>query len=185
MIEKSDFDEMGEELRKYDAEREKSIQLSREIIKESKLIIYAVQRGNLNEAAKNSSKIKAMMKKLPEKHYTEMISTAWQEYVEAMTFLIYVKENRLPTRRELGVETYEYLLGMCDLTGELMRKAVNHVIKGNISEVEKINSLVNDIYHEFLKFNLGNSELRKKSDQIKWNLEKLESILYDLKIKRG
>ena len=63
-------------------------------------------------------------------------------------------------------------MGLCDLTGELGRKAVNEVIKKNFKQAEQIRELVDEIYGEFLKLNLRNSELRKKSDQIKWNLKK-------------
>jgi len=72
---------------------------------------------------------------------------------------------------------------LCDLTGELGRKAVHDVIKKNFSEAVIIKDIVDEIYGEFLKFNLRNSELRKKSDQIKWNLKKLEDIVFELKIK--
>ena len=46
--------------------------------------------------------------------------------------------------------------------------------------LEKIKNFVEDVYGEFLKFDLRNGQLRKKSDSIKWNLKKLEEILYDL-----
>lgn len=184
-INKKKFDDMRKELEVFDNNREKIIESSRKIIKESKLVIYAVHRGNLDEAAKHVTKIKEMMKKLPENNFdTGMANVARQEYVEALVFYYYVKENKIISKEELGVDTYAYLLGLCDLTGELMRKAVNCVIKDKIDDAEKIRDIVDELYHEFLDFNLRNGELRKKSDQIKWNLEKLENMMYDLKIKR-
>ena len=187
ILNKKKFDEMRRELEKFDIEREKIIQLSRNIIKTSKLVIYAVQRGNMNEAEKNVKKIKEQMKTLPKDSNfdTGIASVAKQEYVEALTFYHYIKNDKLVTSEELHVGTYEYLLGICDLSGELMRKAVNLVIKDKIPEAEKIRDVVDEIYHEFLNFNLRNGELRKKSDQIKWNLEKLEDMMYNLKLKRG
>jgi len=74
-------------------------------------------------------------------------------------------------------------MGLCDLTGELVRKAVNDVIKKNFKQAMEIKDLVDEIYGEFLKFNLRNSELRRKSDQIKWNLKKLEDVVFELKLK--
>ena len=82
---------------------------------------------------------------------------------------------------EFGVE--EYLLGLCDLTGELGRRSVFATIDSNFEEVKKIRDIVDSIYKAFLEFDLRNSELRKKSDSIKWNLKKIEEILYDLKLK--
>ncbi|MCB9358725.1 hypothetical protein H6503_02245 [Candidatus Woesearchaeota archaeon] len=186
MISKKKFDEMKKELEKLDSERENTIELSRKIIKESKLIIYALQRDKADEASKHVKSIKEMMKKLPESAVdTNMATVARQEFVEAMTFYHFVKDDKIVDKDELHVCSYDYLLGICDLTGELMRKAVNFVIKDKIDGAEKIRDTVDDIYHEFLKLNLRNGELRKKADQIKWNLEKLENMMYDLKIKRG
>jgi predicted translin family RNA/ssDNA-binding protein len=54
------------------------------------------------------------------------------------------------------------------------------VINKNFGEALKIKEVVDEIYGEFLQFDLRNSELRKKSDQIKWSLKKLEEISYDL-----
>ena len=42
---------------------------------------------------------------------------------------------------------------------------------------------MHEIYGEFLKLHLRNGELRKKSDAIKWNLKKLEEVMYDISMK--
>jgi len=186
-VDSKKFDEMKKELDGFDVYREKVIAVSRDIIKVSKLIIYAVQRDSFSEAEKHIVKIKELLKKLPENSYdTGMRGVALQEYVEAMTFYYIITQNKLVPKEELyGVSTTDYLLGLCDLTGELMRKSVNYVIKGKFSEAEKLRNYVDELYHEFLKLTLRNGELRKKSDQIKWNLEKLSNMMYDIKIKRG
>jgi hypothetical protein len=54
------------------------------------------------------------------------------------------------------------------------------VIAGKPKKALEIKDVVDEIYGEFLKMDLRNSELRKKSDQIKWNLKKLEEIAYDI-----
>ena len=72
--------------------------------------------------------------------------------------------------------------GLADLTGELGRKAVHDAIKKDFNSVLKIRLLVEEIYGEFLKFDLRNGELRKKSDAIKWNLNKLEDLVLSLNL---
>jgi len=114
---------------------------------------------------------------------SEDCQTRNQEYVEAVTYLEYVKTGKLADEKEINADPENYLLGICDLTGELARRAVFSVVKEDFKEVEKIKEFVSRIYEEFLKFELRNSELRKKSDSIKWNLKKIEEILYDLKIR--
>lgn len=183
MLDKTEFQNIRADLKKFEAERELLIQNAREIIQLSKRIIYALQRDD-KEIEKDIQKITQKVKKLPESKYeTGIRSTAIQEYVEALAFYHFLKNARIPTRKQLGVETNEYLLGLCDLTGELVRKAVNYIIKENYQEAVKIKDLVESIYGEFLHFELRNSELRKKSDAIKYSLKKLEELIYDLKIK--
>jgi predicted translin family RNA/ssDNA-binding protein len=184
-IDKADFSRIRKELEKQEMKREGSISKSREIIKLSKQIIYAVHRNDMKKAGSIVSRIKRQISGLPKKesYDTGMINVAEQEYVEAVAYYSFVKGGKLPAVKGLGVNITNYLTGICDLTGELGRKAVNSVINGNFSEAMKIKGVVEEIYGEFLQMDLRNSELRKKSDQIKWNLKKLEEIAYDIRKK--
>jgi len=185
MLDSKDFEEIRKDLEKFEEKRETTIQKSRRIIQLSKQIIYSVHRDDMKSAEELIKGIKEEIKELPKKYYdTDMGKVAVQEYVEAICYFEFVKNNRLPTRKELDVDSDHYLLGLCDLTGELVRKAVADVIKKNYGEVKKIKTLVEDIYGEFLKFNLRNGELRKKSGAIKWNLTKLEDIEYNISEKK-
>ena len=186
MLNKTEFNKIREEMHKIDAKRENVIQLSREIINLSKQVIYAVQRNEMKEADSAVKNIKSMVKKLKKIKIltdTNINSVAFQEYVEAIAFYEFVKNKKIPTRASLGVSAEDYLSGICDLTGELVRKAVYDVIHKKFDEASKIKELVHDIYGEFLKLHLRNGELRKKSDAIKWNLKKLEEVMYDISMK--
>ncbi|HLG23628.1 MAG TPA: hypothetical protein VI564_01725 [Candidatus Nanoarchaeia archaeon] len=187
MINKQDFENMRKEMGSLELKREETIQLSRETISISKQIIYAAQRNDFKTAQDAIKKIKANVGKLKNIKVgldTNMNSVAIQEYVEAITFYSFVKDKKLLTRSSLGVSAEDYLCGLCDLTGELVRKAVYEVIHKNYDEATRIKELVDQIYGEFLKLSMRNGELRKKSDSIKWNLKKLEEIMYDISIKR-
>ena len=186
MLNKSEFNKIRNEMHKFDMEREEIIQISREIITLSKQIIYAAQRNDLKEAESAIKAIKDKIKKLRKVNIstdTNISSVAFQEYVEAIAFYEFVKNKKIPTRSSLGVSAEEYLSGLCDLTGELVRKAIYDVIHKKFDEAAKIKELVHDIYGEFLKLHLRNGELRKKSDSIKWNLKKLEEVMYDISMK--
>ncbi len=179
MLNKKEFAGIRKDLLQYDKKRESLIQNSRLIIKLSKQIIYALLRDDFKKAAILAKKIKSDVKKLPSEDYsTGMKRVAFQEYVEAITLFDFIKSGKIPTRAALGVNTENYLAGLADLTGELMRMAVNKAIKKDYDKVLEIKELVAGIYGEFLQFELRNSELRKKSDQIKWNLQKLEDMIY-------
>jgi len=190
MLNKKEFIGIREEMHKLDVKREEVIQLSRKIITLSKQVIYAAQRNGPEEAEAAVKEIKSDVAKLRKIRTpsgvsidTNINSVAFQEYVEAICFYEFVKNNRLPSKASLKVNAEDYLSGLCDLTGELGRKAIYDVIHKKFDEAEKIKELVHDIYGEFLKLHLRNGELRKKSDSIKWNLKKLEEVMYDVSMK--
>lgn len=186
MLNKREFGKIRQEMHDIDLKREEVIQTSREIISLSKQVIYAAQRNDLKEAESAIKTIKDKVKKLRKVSIntdTNINAVAFQEYVEAIAFYEFVKNNKVPTRASLNVSAEDYLSGLCDLTGELVRKAIYDVIHKKFGEAEKIKELVHDIYGEFLKLHLRNGELRKKSDSIKWNLKKLEEVMYDISMK--
>ena len=185
MINKSEFNQIREEMHKTDLKRENVIQTSREIITLSKQIIYAAQRNELSAAQEALKAIKEKIRRLKKVDIitdTNIHAVAFQEYVEAIAFYEFTKSGKIPTKKSLGVSAEDYLSGLADLTGELGRKAIYDVIHKNFGEAEKIKELVHEIYGEFLKLHLRNNELRKKADAIKWNLKKLEEVMYDIAI---
>ena len=186
MLNKKEFSKIGKEMADFDLKRESIIQKSREIINISKKIIYALHRGDIRSASSYVGEIEKQKKSLENVRVwldTNINQVAFQEYVEALCYYHFVKNKKIPTAASLKVDNVNYLLGLCDLTGELVRKAVNEVINQNFNQALEIKKVVEEIYEEFLKFNLRNGELRKKSDQIKWNLKKLEDIVFELKLK--
>jgi len=190
MIDKNDFLRLKKELKKFDSERETLIKQSRDILKQAKQAIYMVHRNELKLAEKVLSKIEKdnltlqqKIKSRPKLNYLGAYNCAIQEYVEARAYLGFVMNQKVPTCENLGVQPEDYLLGLCDLTGELGRRAVASTIKKDFKEVYKIKECVEQIYGLFLELDLRNGELRKKSDSIKWNLKKIEDIVYDIKTK--
>src|SRR3989344_5702639 len=182
---KDQFNEIRKNLKEFEDKREKTIQNSRDVIKLSKQIIYSVQREDFEEIKDLIKDIDEKVKLLEktQKYDTEISSVAFQEYVEAIIFYGFIKDNKVPTYKQFDVNVEDYLMGLCDLTGELSRRAVLLAIKNKIKDIEIIRDFIDDIHGEFLKLNLRNGELRKKSDSIKWNLKKVEEVLFFLKVK--
>jgi|SRR3989338_6414125 len=186
MLNKTEFEKIRQELAKTEQRRESVIQLSREIINLSKRIIYALHRDDAKDAdllVKSIEAKKILLLKNNVKLDINIDQVALQEYVEAICYYHFIKDKSIPAKAALKVDSETYLLGLCDLSGELVRKAVNSVVKNSPNTAFEIKDLVEEIYNEFLKFNLRNNELRKKSDQIKYNLIRLQDIIYELKIK--
>jgi predicted translin family RNA/ssDNA-binding protein len=185
-----EFEELRKQLEAYDGKREELIKKARDVLKISKQAIYAVFRGNMEQASTlieqaNSAKkaldsIAAFDKKLL---FEGSYSEACQEYTEAVAYYGFMKNGKLPSFMDIKVSVEDYLMGICDLTGELTRMAVALATKRKFKEVEDIKEFVDKIYGAFLAFDLRNGELRKKYDSIKWNLKRLEEVMYDIKKK--
>ena len=186
MLDKKEFERIRKEMDAFEAKRESIIQKSRDIISASKKIIYALHRNDIKSAEQYVKEIKKKKESLGNENIrfdTNIDQTALQEYAEALCYYHFVKDKKIPSASALKIDNESYLMGLCDLTGELGRRAVNEVIRQNFSQAMEIKELVDEIYGEFLQFNLRNGELRKKSDQIKWNLKKLEDVVFELKTK--
>jgi len=190
MLNKSDFTSMRKEVLEYDAQRELLIKKSRDVLKLSKQVIYAVHRDELKQAEKliqDIKKEKAALEKIAS-HSPDMLSegsykVALQEYAEALLYFSFIKDGKLAARKELDIPTFHYILGLCDLTGELVRKAVYLAGKGKNESVEKIKELVDAIYGELLAFDFRDNETRRKFDAVKYDLKKLEDLVLQLKLK--
>jgi len=186
MLNKKEFEKIRKELADHELKRETIIQKSREMINLSKRIIYALHRDDISSASSFVKEIEKQKKDLESvnvKLDTNINLVAFQEYAEALCYYSYIKNNKIPTKDFLKIPNDSYLMGLCDLTGELVRKAIKDVIQRKYKQALDIKNLVEEIYDEFLQFNFRNNELRVKSDQIKWNLKKLEDVVFELKLK--
>ncbi len=187
MIDKKYFGKIQKIYDEQDKEREEIIRKSRDIIKLSKHIIYSVHRNEISEASKNIALINkdvSILKKLCTKCQnidTSMYKMALQEYVEAVCFYEFVVKGKISNGDQLNIDWECYLLGVCDLVGEVMRRAVNSGIKHEYEKVLQIKMFVDDLYDELMKFYFRNSELRKKVDGIKWELKKIDDMMFTIK----
>ncbi len=190
MINEKDLEEMKKEVLIFDEQRELLIKKSRDVLKLSKQVIYAAHRADLKEAEKLASTMKKELKELNQyieknhkMYHQGSYKVAVQEYVEAMLFYGILKENRLFTKKELDVDTDYYLLGLADLSGEVVRRAILDATEGDYKSPLKAKELVSEIYAWLLQMDIREGELRKKFDGIKYDLRKLEDLCFQLSLK--
>ena len=122
----------------HDRLREEIIKVSRDALALSKKAIYSLHRNETPKARLQLGKAKRVIDRLhkmigKDAHLaaTGPYLEALEEYVEAACYYSLLVKNRLPTPRQLGVDIDTYLPGLCDLVGELVRKAINSAIKGD------------------------------------------------------
>lgn len=120
-------------------------------------------------------------------------TTSWIAFLAALT--VYLGSEALATREQvaglLGLATTttmrldveEYLLGLCHLSNELSRLTVNCVTSEDYSRPGRVAAFLNSLHTGFRLLNLKNDNLRKKFDSIKYDLKKVEEVVYDLSIR--
>ncbi|XP_050075450.1 translin [Anopheles maculipalpis] len=77
----------------------------------------------------------------------------------------------------------DYLVGILQLASELSRYAVNSVILGDYERPLMISKFVADLNSGFRLLNLKNDGLRKRFDALKYDVKKIEEIVYDISIR--
>ncbi len=183
------FTKLQKHIIDYDTERENLIKKSRDVLKLTKQVIYAIHRDELKEAAVLLKKMEAEKKEMDaiakKNHRLECegsYKVAVQEYVEAALYYSFVKDGKLV---DLDVTPEHFVLGISDLPGELVRKAVFLAGKGEVDSVIKIRDEVDNIYGQLLKFDFRDNEVRRKVDGVKYDLRKLEDLVLDLRLRRS
>ena len=190
MIDKKLFSNLKTELERYDADREEVIKACRDVLKASKGAIYAVHRNEhataksqLEDAKKVLARIAAKVKANPRLVAVGSIHEAQEEYAEGACYYGLMVDKKLPSYNDLKVDIEPYLGGLCDMVGELTRKAINSAIDDDIKTAMHIRQLVRDIFEELNRLELRNIPARRKFDSIKYGLEKLEDLALQLKLK--
>ncbi|CAP96277.1 hypothetical protein NUH16_007392 [Penicillium rubens] len=155
------FENFRDELDEHHDRRERIIKKSRDITALSKKIIFALQRVRATNqplppkiAQENQTRfdqIHALFEEVvPEQlgingwRYQRQISGGIQEFIEALSFDHYLRTQTLITHAECSarvppqilVSEEDYLMGLYDLTGEMMRFAVLSLSSGNASATQ-------------------------------------------------
>lgn len=144
-----------EELRRKDEAREEVQRDMRRATRLSKqAILFTHQqrfddaRKLLEEACGLFTKLREVSRDHPDLVYTGLVSAAFQEYVEAHTFLKLILENRFVGPEELRVPVVSYVLGLADVIGELRRRSLDSLRKGDVELAEECLRWMEHIYVE-------------------------------------
>jgi len=145
--------------------------------------------------------------------YLRAYSAGIQEFVEAITFYFYEKDRKLVSLEEvtadlikntLGsnddpapddtkdlrhqicqlIQPADYILGIADLTGELMRKCIMVIGAGQVDMPFELCSFLRNIHDGFVSVgNQGPREITRKLYTLKQSLTKVETACYTLQVR--
>ncbi len=189
MINKKFLQKLKKDHVNKNSERRQIISLANIVLHDSKRAIFAIHRGDIKKAETSLSEIEKILMKLEKKFGFKRLleegsyKAGVEEYVEAKMYYFVIKGKKIEKIKKISINYDSYLGGICDTTGELVRRAVNEAAKGNIAEVEKMKGIINDIMAELVEFDMA-GYLRTKYDQARGNLRKIEQINYEVKLKK-
>lgn len=83
----------------------------------------------------------------------------------------------------MHVPPQEYVLGVADLTGELMRLAINSVANGDLAKPRELCALMRTIYDSFISFGNASRDISQKARVLKQSLLKVENACYNLQVR--
>ena len=162
------------ELKQKEEAKEKTQKNMRKATRFSKQAILYIHQGRLLEAKKllkETSKLFADILKLfkehPDLYFSGIVDAAFQEYSEAQVLLSLVEKEQFISPESLGVPSIDYVLGLADVIGELRRRALDMLRKGNVAKAEKCLEIMEQIYGELMAMDdayMLVPGLRRKSD---------------------
>ena len=189
-----EFKNLAEKYTLDDKTREEIIAKAREITKLSKQAIYNFHRDDVAKGQDLLQKATSLILETNElvQHSTlkevGSFRASLEEFAEAKTFQYFLEHKKIPTRKELEfpipIHYDTYLLGLSDFSGELVRRCVTCATNDKVDHVKEMYATVEELYGLWLQFNFRTSELRKKFDTLRYNLSKIETIVYELHMRR-
>ena len=190
MLNKKFFKNLLASYQTYSRLREKVIIISRDILRKSKQAIFALHRGEIKKAKNILDQAESLLlnleklfKKEKKLQYEGMYKDCAEEFVEAKMFYEFLKSGNIDFKSKVKLSFDDLLGGICDLTGEILRKAVQIATRGEIKKISSFQKAIQDIIGQLIKFDLL-GKLRPKYDEAKRNLRKIEEISYDLEMRR-
>uniref|UniRef100_A0A3Q0RCG9 Translin-associated protein X n=1 Tax=Amphilophus citrinellus TaxID=61819 RepID=A0A3Q0RCG9_AMPCI len=202
---------------------ERLVKISRDVTIESKRTIFLLHRVTtvpdaediLNEADVKLDGVRQKIGQIAEElrgediyQFHRAFTPGIQEYVEAVSFLHYIRHRNLISLEEINARlvfmktekaqtlmgTYvvltfqvtpsDYLLGVADLTGELMRMCISSVGNGDIDTPFQLSQFLRHIHDGFSYIgNTGPYEVSKKLHTLRQSLGKVEDACYTLRVR--
>ncbi len=189
MIKKTFLSKVKKDLELYQKERDEIITESRQILQNSKTAIFALHRQDNKQSAGSIKQAETILKRLNQTYnkgnrlrFEGSYKAAVEEYVEAKTFSQILAGKPLDKLEIESIGPEEYINGLADLTGELVRQAVLRATKGDYKVLEQYRLLLEEIVGFLLTLYLT-GQSRQKFDDAKRNLKRLEQIIYEVKLR--
>ena len=155
MLKKTDIKMIQEGLLDLSTARDSIFEFSRISIRSSGNAIVELHRGNIEKAATHLRNaegairdLEGILRKRKDLKCLGNVTVAYQEYAEAKILYGIITKNRLLSLKEVDVKIEPYLLGLLDFLGELRRRCLNFLKKGELADAENTLKTMEGIYED-------------------------------------
>ncbi|MCW4043118.1 MAG: hypothetical protein NWE90_05280 [Candidatus Bathyarchaeota archaeon] len=155
MLKKTDIKMIQESLLDLSAAKDSIFEFSRISIRSSGSAIVELHRGNIEKAATHLRNaegairdLEGILRKRKELKCLGNVTVAYQEYAEAKILYGIITKHRLLSLKEVDVKIEPYLLGLLDFLGELRRRCLNFLKKGELADAENTLKTMEGIYED-------------------------------------
>lgn len=104
-----------------------------------------------------------------------------EEFFEALFFSAVLQEKKASVPKGVAILDEDIISAVCDVTGELVRRAVTLADKTQQAEVERYHAVSEGVMNELVSVGLS-GKLRSKYDDVERNVRRLEGVLYDIRM---
>jgi len=169
-----------------DKVREQALRSSRDIIIACRKSIQLIHQNLMKDADNNIKKASSKLADLndltkgyPELYHAGFVENAAQELVEAHCFYNIMKGKDLPDPDKIQTTYSSYLMGLCDLVGELRRSTLDSIRHGRAKKADKYLDMMEEIYDVIIRFDYpsGLIPIKKKQDMVRGMIEKTRGEL--------
>ena len=179
-------DKIEKSIDNKDKTREKALRTSRDIIISCRKAIQHIHQEHMKDAENNIKQASArlvnlydMTKDYPEIFHAGFVENAAQEFVEAHCLYNVMTGEDLPDPDKIQTTYSSYLMGLCDLVGELRRTALDSIRSGKPKKADQYLDMMEDIYNVIIRFDYpsGLLPIKKKQDMVRGMIEKTRGEL--------
>jgi translin len=166
--------------------REDALKISRDIIICCRRGIQQLHREQREEAEKyitqaseKLASLSELTKSHPDLFHAGFVENAAQEYVELVCLFNIMHGTPLPDPDAIKTTYSAYLLGLCDVVGELRRAALDFMLGGTTEKANEYLSYMDQIYDAIMSFDYPSAlvPIKKKQDMIRSLIEKTRGEL--------
>ena len=162
-------------------DREKILQLSRNVVRDCSIGIKHIHRKEFDKFQEKLNVLKSNLEHLVDlvnKNsgvFSKYLKTPEQEYTELIAFYSIINKRDIPTPSELKINPINFALGLADVIGELRRYALDNIRNSRTDELNYVLESMDEIYTYLfsIDYPIGvTQDLRHKVDVARNIIEK-------------